>query len=392
MEQLIQKRPFIISNAECKYLERVSLSQNEFQEEWLQKLLQNHPEMLPVAEIDPVFSPLVCIGREVRTPAGPIDNLYISPTGNITILETKLWRNPEARRAVVGQILDYTKELKHFSYEDLDRSVKQYHKTYYNKSTRLFELMVDKGLLSPDNESLFIDLVEKNLRNARFLLLIVGDGIREGVWRMAKFLNETPNMQYTLALVQLEVYQLSDTERIVVPNLLAQTEVVERGVFRFEKGEILPVETQDVLFEKAPDSKKPSIDDFYNAFYISHPLSDKNSLADFITDLEDLGYLVSTSGKKDLVIRYPMPGSKQPINVLHLSPDPKIGAFKFRGTLERDLENRGYSKEIAKEFFNDINPYLISSEDAHSMNHDIDKMLSEIDTVRPIFEKLTRYF
>ena len=117
----MQKRPFIVGENTYTKLERIPLTKGIFQEEWLQKLLQNSPQLLPVAEIDAIYAPLVCIGREVATAAGYIDNLYISPKGYITIVETKLWRNPEARREVVGQIIDYAKELKQFSYERLDK-------------------------------------------------------------------------------------------------------------------------------------------------------------------------------------------------------------------------------------------------------------------------------
>ncbi len=34
------------------------------------------------------------------------------------LVEAKLWRNPEARRKVIGQILDYAKELSRWNYED----------------------------------------------------------------------------------------------------------------------------------------------------------------------------------------------------------------------------------------------------------------------------------
>ena len=48
---------------------------------------------------------------ELKTPAGPIDNFMVTPSGLPVLVECKLWRNPEARRQVVGQILDYAKEL-----------------------------------------------------------------------------------------------------------------------------------------------------------------------------------------------------------------------------------------------------------------------------------------
>lgn len=61
----------------------------------LQQLLYSHPELLPVDEFDEFFSPPIPIGREVGTDRGPIDDLFVSPFGRITVVETKLWNNPE---------------------------------------------------------------------------------------------------------------------------------------------------------------------------------------------------------------------------------------------------------------------------------------------------------
>ena len=44
-------------------------------------------------------------------------------TGRIIILEAKLWRNPESKRKVIAQILDYASELTRWSFEDLEREV-----------------------------------------------------------------------------------------------------------------------------------------------------------------------------------------------------------------------------------------------------------------------------
>ncbi len=96
MKNMLQKRPFIVTADSYSHLERVPLTEKVFQEEWLQRLLQNSPQLLPVAEIDAIYAPLVSIGREVATKAGYIDNLFISPKGYVTIVETKLWRNPQA--------------------------------------------------------------------------------------------------------------------------------------------------------------------------------------------------------------------------------------------------------------------------------------------------------
>ena len=75
------------------------------------------------AHDDRAFAHPVPVCMELNTPADSIDTLYATPQGKLVVLEAKLWRNPEARRTVVGQVLDYAKELGSWTYEDLQREV-----------------------------------------------------------------------------------------------------------------------------------------------------------------------------------------------------------------------------------------------------------------------------
>ena len=78
-------------------------------EAYIQALVHEHPACLPIAEIDAMFSGPVPICTELNTPAGPIDNFMVTSSGLPVLVECKLWRNPEGRREVVGQILDYAR-------------------------------------------------------------------------------------------------------------------------------------------------------------------------------------------------------------------------------------------------------------------------------------------
>ena len=98
-------------------------SSADYDEAWLQQLFFRHPEALPIEEIDRAYSGTVPVCKELSTPARPIDALYATPQGRVVVLETKLWRNPETRRTVVGQVLDYAKELSRWAYEDLKGAV-----------------------------------------------------------------------------------------------------------------------------------------------------------------------------------------------------------------------------------------------------------------------------
>jgi hypothetical protein len=95
---------------------------SRYSEAWVRDLVFHNPSSLPVHEIDPSFAPLIPICTELDTRvAGLADALFINHLGMPTLLESKLWRNPEARRVVVGQILDYARVLKRWTYNDLQR-------------------------------------------------------------------------------------------------------------------------------------------------------------------------------------------------------------------------------------------------------------------------------
>jgi hypothetical protein len=82
----------------------------QFPEELLQTLIDSHPEMLPVEELEPSFSGLRSVCRELPLGRGEskyLDNLLINTEGRACLVECKLWRNPEAVRGVVAQALDY---------------------------------------------------------------------------------------------------------------------------------------------------------------------------------------------------------------------------------------------------------------------------------------------
>ncbi len=97
---------------------------SSYYESELQQLVDRFPQCLPLDEIEPGISEnFVSICMELPTEHGPIDNLLMTPAGDIALVETKLWRNPEARREVVAQALDYASCLFEMEYSDLEAAV-----------------------------------------------------------------------------------------------------------------------------------------------------------------------------------------------------------------------------------------------------------------------------
>ena len=112
--------PVIIQNEKAVRLEKISLQEKTYNEDWIQGICFDNPNILPIDEIEPSFGGAVPICRELSTESGLCDIAYLNRQGFITIGECKLWRNPEARRKVVGQILDYAKDIAKWDYRKFE--------------------------------------------------------------------------------------------------------------------------------------------------------------------------------------------------------------------------------------------------------------------------------
>ena len=176
----------------------------------------------------------------------------MSEQGLLSVVECKLWRNPDARRVAVSQILDYAKEISRWSYEELGDAVGRAAKRPEGANA-LFDLVKEKN--DTIDEQTFVDDVTRNLRSGRFLLLVVGDGIREGVERIADYLTQSAGIRFTFGLVELAIFDMPDETAggiIVEPRVLARTYEIERAVVR--------VADAGVVVEEPPTTGPPSRD------------------------------------------------------------------------------------------------------------------------------------
>ncbi|PYG04006.1 hypothetical protein D893_00554 [Thioalkalivibrio sp. ALE21] len=220
-------------------------------EAWLRDVLVGNPELLPIEEIDPSFAPLIPLCTELQTEAGPVDAVFISPSGRLTLVECKLWRNPEARRKVIAQILDYARAVSGWSYADLQRRVAA---ATGRKGNAPFETARE---VQPDlDEAAFVDATAKALREGRFLLLIAGDGIREGVSGMAELITRNAALGFSFGLVEVALYEFGEQGLVVQPRVVARTETIERTFLRVgDEGERLQEVTDDTEEEGEPVSR-----------------------------------------------------------------------------------------------------------------------------------------
>ena len=187
----------------------------------MQDYLEEYPSLIPLADIVEGASQLLCIGREVGAGSGSIDLLCIDKDGLLTVVETKLRRNREARREVIGQIIEYASYVSQWTADDIYRIANE----YFAKATRVPRNYKDKTL-----ETIVQDIVGgdfsgedlrakigQNLRDGRIRLIIAVDELIEPLRATVTFLNSYSN--FDVLLLQVTDFQESEVKKVLVPLL-----------------------------------------------------------------------------------------------------------------------------------------------------------------------------
>jgi len=238
--------------------EGITLERSDaFNEERIQKLVHTHPEALPISEIDPSFEGAISICRELNTPAGPIDNFLLTPSGLPILVECKLWRNPQARREVVSQVLDYAKELARWSSSDIEREAARRGVPSIVKRVREKHPDID--------EAAFHDTLTSSLERGRCLLLILGDGIRENVESIFEHLHDQGALQFSFGLVEMPIFDLPEGGQLALPRVLARIPVQIRSVIELPSG--LAMAEQNVEEMSGVDPETQALGDDRQAFW-----------------------------------------------------------------------------------------------------------------------------
>ena len=313
MKQTAYGKPLLLNQQESV----IPLNQVEAMDEaTLQQLVFNHPECLPISDIDEAYNPVISVCMELNTPVGPLDILMVSPNGGITIVETKLWRNPEARRKVVAQILDYAQELSRWSYEDLQREI---NRRLGTKGNTLYTLLSDKAPHDLLPESDFVDSVSRNLAQGRLLLLIAGDGMREGVQNIAEFLNQATHLNFTMAMVELSLYQAPDLGTLIVPKTLAKTTEIPKIKVDLPPGFTLAQTGQPSTIAPLQSSEKK---DQERAFYVQF-------WQEFVSELtfDDPGQPLPQPANAQNLYVYPADTKKAWISAYFAQSQKRVGVY-----------------------------------------------------------------
>lgn len=208
----------------------------------LQALVAESPELVSGLE----QGPWVAV-REVALPdAGFLDVLIVHLDGELTLVEAKLNRNPEIRRAVVGQLLGYAGGLWRLGYERLDALVQA------QKGASLVDLVRAVAPAEGFDPEEFRRVVARNLHDGTFRLVFAVDEITEDLKRAVEYLNAHTVDGTEILVLELGYSKVGDFE-IVLPRLFGEEAARSKRVSR-AKPRWTEVDLFDVLrAEAAPE-------------------------------------------------------------------------------------------------------------------------------------------
>ena len=187
----------------------------------LHDLVEQAPHLLPLAS-----SPrLIVIGREVQLGSGFADLIAIEPNGRIAVIEIKLARNAEARRAIIAQVLAYAAYLWGMDRRTLEQDVLYNHlrKRGYENLAHAAELNDQEG--SFDSE-VFSTGINESLKQGRFRLVFVLDEVPEELIRLINYL-QTISSQLVIDLITISAYTVNGSQILVPQRVEAERQHIE---------------------------------------------------------------------------------------------------------------------------------------------------------------------
>jgi len=177
-------------------------------EKKLENLLEKSPDLLTTEG----GKPIVFLKPQVALGSNAVDLLGVDVDGIVVMVECKLDANREARRMVVGQILEYAGQLRGMSYEDFEELLTG------NSGRPLADLLSQQISDEGRSEADFRAGVERCLDSGDFRLVIAINGINDELKGIVEYLKARGGVR----LEALELQRFTDEKsgvEVLVPEI-----------------------------------------------------------------------------------------------------------------------------------------------------------------------------
>jgi len=187
----------------------------------LHGLVEEAPQMLPLSG----QPNLAVVGREVHLGSGYADLLAIETSGRLAIIEVKLARNAEARRAVVSGVLAYAAVLHGLEAAQLESLVLRYLTDHgFSSIVSAAKSADQEGTVEDDR---FQSDLQTSLRDGNFRLVFVLDDAPPELVNLVAYL-EAKIEKLDIDLITVRAYEVSGA-RVMLPQRVTP-ERVRAGV------------------------------------------------------------------------------------------------------------------------------------------------------------------
>lgn len=292
---------WIVDLSSTTRLERQSFEQIELKESDLDDLVIKQQNLLAdlLVENDLMEgSSLRYIGRQFHD----VDVLFAEVDEEdeplrLVLVENKLLKNPQAKRRVIGQIIEYAARFQETVTAEALANRFPEHKEWVDQNA---------------------ELLDRQLRRGDFLLLICGDSIHANladiVGRLARRADRHPMSGMQLALVSMALYA-SVGQRLLVPHVVGLVARAERQLqisVLDERGETLKARVSTEAAQ-GPRSRltrtNRSEDDFFREMwakkYGQQAVDDWYAFADQVSEAEvpGLSFSTTSAGRPSIELR-----------------------------------------------------------------------------------------
>jgi hypothetical protein len=232
LEDIMKRKALLKEGDEFAVLEEGDFAA----ERALQEALKRNPEVIPAGDLE--LDEVIVVGRETPLLVGAIDLLLLDAQGRIILVETKLSTNPELRRQVIAQLLDYAASLWKTAptLKEFESLVMRYWRSAACEDERVKSAKsLHEGVEAVFAESIgeiwdyeaFEAALEDNLKNGQYVLLVVATGLMDGA---LKDLLQYANICLNLPLfgVEITMFKMEGRE-LIVPRGVRHTAQAKRG-------------------------------------------------------------------------------------------------------------------------------------------------------------------
>jgi hypothetical protein len=179
-------------------------------EQELERLIQDYPEVLPG-----VSAAALAVDQFSVPSGGSVDLVVLEPDASITVVECKLAKNAEVRRAVVGQILSYAASLTQL---DVDEFLKRFGARLGRDAVVALAPEAGAGESEDWDADRFRADLARTLADGAFRLVIAVDRITDELRGIVEYLNSRTDDSVEVLALEVDLIAHDGVE-VLVPRV-----------------------------------------------------------------------------------------------------------------------------------------------------------------------------